>query len=293
MRSVEDALEQLNQSLNLTPQQQERVTRQHEVVQKELRQRLGPRTEFLSGSYSRNTSIRPLHDIDLFVVMGVAVQSRSGEGVTPDEMLGQVQQALEEAWDNKEPPTLQAHSVHTEFSGSGISFDLVPAYELPDQKGYLIPEFEAGKGRWIVTNPKVHEAASIQANERSGKKLKPLIKLVKLWKNLHARGLLRSFHLEVMSYDAFPTPPGSYLRGLELLFSHLAQRVMRPCPDPAGLGADVDEGMSDTKREAARQLLESAARTMRLVIAEKDTNPAQAHSRMRALFGEGYPERGA
>jgi hypothetical protein len=68
---------------------------------------------------------------------------------------------------------------------------------------------------------------------------------------------------------------------------------MRPCPDPAELGPDVDERMSDTQREAARQLLESAARTVRLALAERDSEPARAHSRLRALFGDDYPERGS
>lgn len=301
MRSVGEALELLLQSLELTEQQQQRVTRQHEVVREELRQRLGPQTDFLSGSYSRNTSIRPLHDIDVFIVMGVAefappatldtLLGQGRQGLMPDEVLKRVRQALKEAWPQKKLPILQGHSVHTEFSESGIQFDLVPAYVLPDGRGYLIPERDSGQ--WIRTNPKVHAELSTQANERSGKKLKPLLKLVKLWNSRQESSPLRSFHLEVMSYDAFPTPPASYLEGLESLFSHLARRVMRPCPDPAGLGPDVDARMSDTQREAARQLLESAAREVRLVRQDKDSSPSQAHARLRALFGEGYLERGS
>lgn len=299
MRSVRDALEQLVQSVELEGPEQERVTKQYQEVQKQLRERLGPQTDFLSGSYSRNTSIRPLHDIDIFVVMGTAgfappvtmdsLMGQSQRGVTPDDALKQVRQALKEAWPEKKLPILQAHSVHTEFSG--VAFDVVPAYEFPDGKGYLIPERESG--RWIHTNPRVHEALSTQANERSGKYLKPLLKLVKLWRDRHAAGLLRSFHLEVMSHDAFTSKPNGYLQGVELLFSHLAQRVTRPCPDPARLGPDIDDRMSDTQREEARKRLESAARTVRLAIEEQNSNPARAHARLRELFGEGYPETGA
>ncbi|HEX8704771.1 MAG TPA: nucleotidyltransferase [Myxococcaceae bacterium] len=301
MRNVKDALEQLVQSVELKPTEQERVTKQYQEMQKQLRERLGPQTDFLSGSYSRNTSIRPLHDIDIFVVMGAAgvappltmdsLMGQSRRGTTPDEALKQVRQALKEAWPNKDLPILQAHSVHTEFSGSGIAFDVVPAFEFPGGKGYLIPERESGQ--WIHTNPKVHEALSTQANERSGKYLKPLLKLVKLWKSRHAAGLLRSFHLEVMSYDAFASKPDGYLQGLEILFSHLAQRVMRPCPDPAKLGPDIDGRMSDTQREEARKRLESASRQVSLAIKEQNSAPAQAHARLRELFGEGYPESGS
>jgi hypothetical protein len=85
MRSVVEALELLIQSLELTDKQQERVTRQHEVVRQKLRVQLGPQTDF-------------------------------------------------------------------GFSESGIEFDLVPAYELIDGRGYLTPE--RGSGPWIPTNPK-------------------------------------------------------------------------------------------------------------------------------------------
>lgn len=292
MWSVGEALERFIQQLELTQGQQDEVSRQHTMVREELRQRLGLRTDFLSGSYSRNTAIRPLHDIDIFIVMGVAGFPASGGsqgGVTPDEVLRRVRKALKEAWPNKELPLLQQHSVHLEFTKSGIEFDLVPAYELPEQGVYLIPEREGGK--WVRTNPNRHKELSTQANERAGKKLKPLLKAVKHWKREHASGLLRSFHLEVMSYEAFPAPPAGYLEGLETLFSHLAQRVLRPCPDPARLGPDVDARMSSGQREAARNLLQGAAREARLAHEERMSNPAQAHARLKKLFGNEYRDR--
>lgn len=292
MWSVGEALEKFIQSLELTKGQQEEVSRQHTVVREALRQRLGPKTDFLSGSYSRNTAIRPLHDIDLFTVLG-EVSSPPTE--VPDAVLKRVHQALKNEWPEKEPPVLQLHSVHIKFSKSDIAFDVVPAFELRGQEVYFIPERQTSGARgpqWIRTNPRRHQTRSTEANERSGKKLKPLLKAVKHWKRQQSSSPLRSFHLEVMSYDAFPTPPVGYLEGLEALFSHLSQRVQSRSPDPSGLGPDVDEGISSNQREAARQLLESAARQVRLAQAERTSNPPQAHARLRALFGEFYRERG-
>lgn len=73
--------------------------------------------------------------------------------------------------------------------------------------------------------------------------------------------------------------------------SHLSQRVLRPCPDPAKLGPDVDARMSSGQREAARNLLQGAARDVRLVREERMTNPAQAHERLKKLFGNEYRYR--
>jgi predicted nucleotidyltransferase len=288
MGSVGQALELFIQSLELTKTQQDVVSQQHTMVREELSRRLPNSKTFLSGSYSRNTAIRPLHDVDLFVVLG-AVSSNPPE--TPDEALKRVRKALGEPWPQKELPLLQHHSVHLEFTTKELEFDVVPAYQLPGpQEVYLIPERHTG--RWIRTNPRRHQELSTQANERAGKKLKPLIKAVKQWNRQQRSSPLGSFHLEAMSYGAFSAPPVGYLEGLEALFTYLAQRVMRPCPDPAGLGADVDARMTDGQREAARNLFVGAARSMRLAREDRDNNrPGDGHSRLREFFGNDYRER--
>jgi hypothetical protein len=283
MWSVREALQKFIESLELTQKQQEEVSRQHTMVREELRQRLKSKTDFLSGSYSRNTAIRPLHDIDLLTVLG---EAHGTPAEAPDAVLKRVRQALKEAWPNKDFPILQQHSVHLGFTGSGIEFDVVPAFEQVGQSAYFIPQRETG--RWIRTNPRKHQERSTEANERAGKKLKPLLKAVKHWQRQQSSSPLGSFHLEVMSYEAFPQPPQGYLEGLEALFTHLSQRVLRACPEPAGLGPDVDARLSPTQREAARQFLAGAANQVRNVLKEERTQPQQAHSRLRALFGEFY-----
>ncbi|MFP2904316.1 CBASS oligonucleotide cyclase [Pyxidicoccus sp. 3LFB2] len=286
MGSVGEALELFIQSLELTQRQREEVSRQHTMVREALRKRLGHKTDFLSGSYSRNTAIRPLHDIDIFLVLD---DSNPTPQASPDTVLKRIRQALKDEWREKELPILQQHSVHLEFTKSGLEFDVVPAYQLPGREVYLIPERQTGK--WLHTNPRVHQDLSTLANERAGKKLKPLIKAVKHWSRHQGSNPLGSFHLEAMSYDAFPRPPEGYLEGLELLFTYLSQRVMRPCPDPARLGADVDALMKNGQREAAHNLLKGAARTVRLALEERTSRPEQAHARLRAFFGNDYRDR--
>lgn len=294
MWSVREGLERFIQSLELTEGQRDEVSRQHTLVRESLRQRLKTKTDFLSGSYSRHTAIRPLHDIDIFVVLGDAAStpsfSASQRGLTADAALKQVREALHATWPNKDLPILQQHSVHIGFSGSGIEFDVVPAFEVPGREAYLIPERHTGQ--WILTNPRIHQTRSTEANEAAGKKLKPLLKAVKHWNRNHASSPLGSFHLEVMSYSAFPSPPGDYLEGLERLFSHLSQKVQGTCPDPARLGPDVDARVDPGQKTAAQQMLASASREVRLAREESDSNPPSAHGRLKKLFGEFYRDRG-
>ncbi|GEL74733.1 nucleotidyltransferase domain-containing protein [Myxococcus virescens] len=284
MWSVGEALERFISSLELTEGQRDEVSRQQTLVREALSRRLGGcETSFLSGSYSRSTAIRPLHDIDIFTVVG---RASSTPPEPPDAALKRVRQALHETWPNKELPILQQHSVHLEFTTSGIEFDVVPAYQHPTQELFLIPE--GNTGRWIRTNPRIHMDLSTAANERAGKKLKPLIKAVKHWNRQHGSSPLRSFHLEVMGYEAFSRAPVGYLEGLEALFAFMAGRVDRSTGDPAGLGGDVDARMTSGQRTAARNALQGAARTVQLALSERDARPEQAHQRLRALFGEMY-----
>ncbi|QDE93719.1 hypothetical protein BHS06_34680 [Myxococcus xanthus] len=287
MWSVGEALERFISSLELTEGQRDEVSRQHTLVREALSRRLaGCETSFLSGSYSRKTAIRPLHDIDIFTVVG---RASSTPPEPPDVALKRVRQALHEAWPNKGLPILQQHSVHLEFTTSGIEFDVVPAYQHPTQDLFFIPE--GNTGQWIHTNPRIHKELIVAVNERAGQKFNPLIKAVKHWKRVQGSIPLRSFHLEVMGYEAFSRAPAGYLEGLEVLFSFMASRVDRPIRDPAGLGGNVDARMSSGQRTAARNALQGAARAVQLALSERDVRPEQAHQRLRALFGELYRYR--
>ncbi|NOK36070.1 nucleotidyltransferase [Corallococcus exercitus] len=292
MGSVRHAVEQFIQSLELTRGQKDTCSGQQTRLRQILQEGLGAQTTFLSGSYGRNTAIRPLHDIDIFVVLREITLSPHGGGTPVDEsqheLLLQVQGVLREAWENKEPPRIQRRSINIGFSGTGLDFDVVPAFKLSGRDAFLIPE--RGTNRWIRTNPRLHAERCKEADRVAGHMLNPLIKAVKHWNRQQQSSPLRSFHLEAMSYGAFRAPPanGGKLETLKALFEHLAASVQRACPDPAHLGEDVDANMSATQRIAAKQLLSSAATQLGHVLREEKSDPAQAHSRLRKLFGNDY-----
>ncbi|MFY1829479.1 SMODS domain-containing nucleotidyltransferase [Myxococcus fulvus] len=284
MWTVEQAMQRLVEELELTPDEVEKVKRQHGVVREVLRKRLSSAEEFLSGSYGRGTALRPLHDVDVFVVIPPPRGSR-----TPDDLLREVRQVFKAEWPERELPVLQRHSLRIDFS-SGISVDIVPAFA-HEQGGYLIPQRDTGA--WIRTDPKAHQEVCAQADRLAQGRLNPLIKLVKQWNRARDNSPLRSFHLEAMCYSAFPTPPeGSLLERLERLLRHLSERVMQTCRDPAKLGVAVDARMDSGDREAARNLFQNAIREVHLASQERTSNPELAHQRLSKLFGPGYRKRG-
>lgn len=290
MRSVAQAFEEFLQRIELTDAEREKAPIQQKVVRDRLRQHLsGFQRDILSGSYSRRTAIRPLNDIDIFIILDERFHRDVYPPSSPEECLKKVQHALGQAYPNKEQARIQGRSVNIEFSGTGIGYDVVPAFSVSGGV-YMIPD--RGRQSWIRTDPERHKAVCQAANERAGSKLNPLVKAAKRWNYENGR-LLRSFHLEVMAYDAFKAPPPSYQEGLRALFAHLADAVIRACPDPAGVGPNIDAGMNSEERGRIQKALrEAAGQAQRAVELERLGRTEEAHSLWRGLLGADYPEKG-
>lgn len=283
MQTIAQAFETFLQTLELQKDERSQASRQHTNMRTELQKRLHVSDNFLSGSYARYTAIRPLNDIDIFLVLQET--STLHRRQAPRVLLDALKQTLEETYSGKKS-TRQARSINIEFSTTGFAYDLVPAF-IVEADIYSIPDCNAQS--WIRTNPKVHNELSIKANEAAGKKLKPLLKAVKHAKN-HHKAPARSFHLEVLSWSILTSSPASYSDGLATLFTGLADRIRNPCPDPAGLGPDIRPSAQHC-RETQDWLSKMAtlARGAQELAAHGKTS--DAHAAMRELFGPKWPEK--
>lgn len=285
MKTVARAFEQCMQRLELVHEEASAATRQQQEVFLRMQRQLRPKEAILSGSYGRNTAIRPLHDIDLFLVF-------PSDTVPPRDpvrdVLARVLAALRAEYPEV-PPRLQNRSVNITFNDTGIGFDVVPAMEAARQPDiYWIPDLD--QDGWICSNPRLHQEACDLANERANKKLKPLIKTIKRWNQLQGKPV-SSFHLEVMAYECFTTEPGSYAEGLAQLFQFMSERVRRLTPEPARLGPPVDSHLDTHRREQARERLNGAAgRATQALAYERAGYLAEAHALWRRLLGEDYSE---
>jgi hypothetical protein len=290
MMTVTQAFEQCLQGLELTEAERAEASRQQNVVRDNLRRHLGGvERDFISGSYGRRTAIRPLNDIDLFVILDRRIHADVYPPTSPEHCLQKVQRALAAAYPGKSAAKLQGRSVNIEFQGTGIGYDVVPAFAVSGDM-YMIPDRD--RRSWINTDPERHWAACTAANERAGGKLHPLIKLAKQWNQEHGR-ILRSFHIEVMAYRAFGAPPPSYPAGLAALFDYLAQAVMLACPDPAAVGPNIDAGMTSQERSQAQHALRHAgARAHEAIEHDRQGHLGMAHAIWHELLGNVYPARG-
>ena len=285
--TVAQAMEQFIAGLQISEREEEDARRQRDVLRRVLERPLSVREFVISGSFSRHTAIRPLHDIDLFVVLDPYAHARLADGA-PLAVLTEIQRVLDAAYQNKHS-IIQNRSVNIAFAGTGLAFDVVPAF--PDGAGYRIPDRDTNT--WIRTNPRIHSDHAEAANERAGRMAKPLVKALKHWRAQHKDVAVRSFHLELMVYDLARAKPESYARGIATLLRQLAARVMAPTPEPAGIGPAVDVQMSTSEHERAAALFSAAA----ALADEALTLAAQgytghAHHAWRSLLGQVYPEAG-
>lgn len=132
---------------------------------------------FLSGSYAKHTSIRPVandkkRDVDIIVVTSYDISADSSE----------VLQELCDVLKEKalyESAVVQSHSVGLELTN--ITIDVVPVirHESYDDVYYV---GSSASGDWTITDPKGHKEWSTEVNKNNNNEFKPLVKMFKWWR---------------------------------------------------------------------------------------------------------------
>ncbi|MCB9705490.1 MAG: nucleotidyltransferase [Myxococcales bacterium] len=283
MLTLQAALRGLLVDLELTQAERERIDARLTELRGRLAARL-PVDEFVcAGAYARGVAVRPRVDVDVFVAL------RPGEGITPSTSPGLALEALVEAVEGRirgARTRWGARSVTVRFAGSSIIHHLIPA-RAEDDEIYMIPD--DGARRWIPAAPRIHAAKASAANRRAGDKLRPLVKAIKHANNEQGR-IARPFHLEALAWQVLTDNPGTFVDGLVLLLDGLAQRICERCPDPAGLGPDLQPS-PERCRAAQGWLTELAESVRRARSLDAMARRGEAQRLMRGIFGAAWPGR--
>lgn len=201
-------------------------------------------TNFLSGSYARDTSIRPRTssdgterpDVDIIVVTNFA------ETDHPDDVLIEIRDALEDGDDGYTVERVNKRSVRIETWQADM--DIVPVIEV--WNGYMIADRETGT--WKYTNPPEHTRWSSEKNTAFDGRFKRLVKLLKWWRRHNPSGKRpKGFVLEVLV--AMHAPRGethygeAFAQLLENIYATYATQASmggKPfIPDPAAANNDI------------------------------------------------------
>lgn len=273
MASIEAALRHLARQIEPTAAQKEAASRSYNHLIHLLSQRaFGERIvrPYLSGSYRRNTAVRPIQDIDVVFVIdpGQWPQAMFGfaDKPTPSAVLKSFARVLRDEYSTSSTFT-QRRSLRLELGH--VHIDCVPAIEIPGSDIIWI-----GNRRdesWIKSSPKRHHAALSAANAANEKLLVPLIKLLKAWNmGLPVRAHMRSFVIETLAVTLFrQVRMGSLEEGLYLFldfissFEGKAKRSWHSkygvgmnflsdmvVPDSAGISSNVAAGVEFDRMKA-------------------------------------------
>jgi len=140
------------------------------------------RDAYLSGSYSRDTAIDPLDDVDIVFIIDPEKWPSSlldrlfQSKPEPDTVLNSFATALRRRYERSSVRT-QRRSVRLELVH--LNLDIVPAIQDGPTDLIWIPDRE--EGDWIKSGPKRHMADGEEVNRRNGGRFKPLVKLLKYW----------------------------------------------------------------------------------------------------------------
>jgi len=213
----------------------------------------GESYSFLTGSYSRNTAIRPPKDVDFFIVLN---DKKYGD-LKPSELLNLLEKTLKEILPNK-TVFQQTHSVTIEYD-EDFSIDVIPAFEINSEL-YKIPHVSDDSDIWLESNPKIHGEKLTEANNTVNGLLVPIVKLLKAWKRDKC-SYVKSFHLELLAIEIiYNSEIESYANGINLFFDNANNYLKSACIiDPANSDNFVDDYLTDDEWENLRYLIKTEA----------------------------------
>ncbi len=241
---------------------------------------------FLAGSLGRLTQEQPLDDIDTFVVMnggglrfaddllsvftveGTVPNSlasdpryKTGSWVSAERVVAElsvVAASLVEQKNYISEWSMGPKRKNLQLTVAGVNVDVVPVLHVTQQFGIDRYYLAAGQGshQWTPTNPKEDQRRLSSLNQERAGELLGLIRLMKWWNANRNADRLKGIHLEVLVEEAVADwTPDRPLSSLRLLFPTLAKSVANPCPDPTGLGVNLDSSLSDADRASSLTML--------------------------------------
>ncbi|WP_110514553.1 hypothetical protein [Herpetosiphon llansteffanensis] len=273
------------------------------------------------GSFARRTKILPLDDIDFFVIIKSSntTESLRPEGhvwlyiedtssplyqyrddfgyVNSTKILHKIRDGLSTvSIYGKADLKKNMQAVTLKLSSYSWNFDIVPAVEVHNLSGkithYLIP---SGHGEWIRTDPRRDAEFVTTVNKSHSSLFLPTMRLLKYWNKRVHKPTLSSYYFETLVLNIFQYASSitSYQSAIKYFFDNLSTRLLFPCPDPKGLGSNLDETVSlETKMKINSAAIDDANNARLAMYHEGQNNHQEAISYWQKIFGLEFPAYG-
>lgn len=252
---------------------------------------------FLSGSYRRDTAIRPrMHDgqEDRADVDAIVVTNHKKTD-NPEEVISLLHKTLKEKYAD-----IKKNVRSVTIVSNGVNVDIVPIIAPDGLDGQLfIPD--RNLAAWVETNPPKHTKWTTDTNEAADGRFKPLVKLVKWWRRENDTGFRKpkGFVLECMAAYNMNSGEkqfqelfvGTFEKILDTYRLHIAAGIVPWIQDPAVASNSVTNGMEFEEFKAFYEKIEEHAVFGRKAINEKDDE--KQLEMWRQIFGERFPKTGS
>lgn len=298
--TVTGAMSEFLSAIEPTTYQTAETSVSHLALRAYLRSELTVVSDFLTGSYARDTMLRQSRDVDVFLVLDINYYTGSYESPAyrdqatgPANLLDRIRRLLLNRYPNS-TVSRDGQAVRVEFAH--VHIDVVPAFVDLYSDGYLIPDSRSNS--WLRSNPLKHSTAVSEFNARPqvGYRFVPISKMVKYWNYSHSYEM-RGFFLEMWARDIYQFwSMDSHADGLHTFFDRAVYYLDAGymVSDPAGYGDLMQQFLPTAeKRAEARWRLDSAREYARIAIDANGLGSNQLGiSAWKSLFGTAFPAYG-
>lgn len=253
---------------------------------------------YLSGSYARNTALRPRTtegiirrpDVDIIVVTNHSTSDQ------PSTVIATLRRALKQCGYGD----LESNRRSVCVSLASVEMDVVPIIPDPWRDGYWLIA-DKHEERWLETNPMGHNKWALDINRRTDGTFKPLVKLIKWWKRENLPHLRRpkGFILETLVAELMDSKERSY----EELVCKLLERVTQEYQVHATIGqvpylrdpsVDGNDVFSRVKPEEFKRFYDvAAAHAVLARRAQRETDEDKALALWQRIFSDRFRKSAA
>lgn len=287
--TVTQGFSRYDDHLKLDPDERDGARDTHRDIREVLREPGLIADAFLQGSLARKTMLAPLKDIDMVVIMAAAHADLLDDPDGPAEALRLLAEALAAAYPEA-VLTPGCHALEIDFGNGGFAFDVVPAFEVGNDRGDIRIADVDGR-RWELSNTR-ELIRVIQDRNQACDGL--WVRQARMTKDFVAQtlefplpGKLPGLVSEAICYEAIHEPM-SHAEAMAAVFRTGAHMLLGPISDPTGfdvLTDHVDDVILDAAQQAFAESADRAEEALRLAAGGDQDAAIDA---WHGIFGDGF-----
>lgn len=288
--AVADGFTRYDDHLKLNPDERDRASDTHHEIRDVLQSAGVIADAFLQGSFARKTMLAPLRDIDMVVIMAPAHGDLLDDPNGPASAMELIVEALTAAYPDA-VVTSGCHAVKIDFGDGGFTFDVVPAFEVGNERRDVrIADVDGG--RWELSNTRelIHVV-----QERNQACAGRWVRQARMTKDFAAGALehlmpdtLPGLVSEAVCYATIEGS-ASHADAMAAVLRAGAEMLLGPISDPTGfdvLTEDLDDDLLAAAQQAFADAADRADEALRLAA---DGDEKAAVDVWCGIFGDGFP----